>query len=52
MHEVRPDMWLSEEGWDADKPAVPFARLPIYDHDADNTDEPSTYQDIEVKPRE
>jgi len=52
MHEVRPDMWLSEEGWDADKPGVPFSQLPIYDHDTDNADEPSTYRDIEVKPRE
>ncbi len=53
MHTLDVDMWLSEEGWDTGKPAVPFARLPIYNHDDDpNTaDDLQTYAHVDVPSR-
>ena len=48
MNTLDLDMWLSEEGWNAGKPAVLFERLPVYDHDAILADEPRTYVSIMV----
>jgi hypothetical protein len=48
MHTLDIDMWLSEEGWNAGKPAVPFDKLPVYDHDAVLADEPKTYWRVAV----
>ena len=48
MRILKPDMWLSEEGWDVGKPAVPFATLPIYNHDLPTADDPNTYADVLV----
>jgi hypothetical protein len=36
MHEIDPDMWMSDEGWDNFAPAVPFSKLPALDHDAED----------------
>ena len=46
MNTMSVDMWLSEEGWNAGKPAVSFDELPIYDHDATLADEPQTYAHV------
>jgi hypothetical protein len=51
MDTLDVDMWLSEEGWDASKPAVPFDQLPVYDHDAVLADEPKTYANVAVPER-
>lgn len=51
VNEVDLDMWLSGDQWDADKPAVPFDQLPIYDHDSDAADEPETYASVIVPAR-
>ena len=48
MNTLDLDMWLSEESWNAGKPAVLFERLPVYDHDAILADEPRTYVSIMV----
>lgn len=43
MHVLDVDVWFSEEGWDANMPAVLFGDLPIYDHNSDGRDDPETY---------
>lgn len=49
LNEINPDMWMSDEGWDSLLPVVPFARLPICDHDVEGWDEVETYAFVEVK---
>lgn len=41
---IHPDMWESDETWASYKPAVPFDKLPIFDHEGVNRDIPETYE--------
>ena len=36
MHEIQPDMWMAGDDWDAMSPAVPYEKLPPFDHDVDD----------------
>lgn len=47
--EIDPDMWISDEGWDGLNPAVPFSKLPVLDHDAENAGEIEVYKDYAPK---
>ncbi len=51
FHIVQPDCWMSEEGWNAGKPAVLFVDLPLYDHDSEVAEEPETYAHVAVLSR-
>ena len=51
MHEILPDMWMSDEGWTSTQPALCFENLPLLDHDADNCWDIETYSNISVPPK-
>ena len=45
FHRIHPDMWINRKIWEELKPTVPYDRLPVYDHDAENRDDPMTYKE-------
>jgi len=40
---IEPDMWESDETWATYKPAVPFDKLPIFEHGSEDCNKPEKY---------
>ena len=41
--EIHPDMWIEKRHWTALAPAIPFEKLPVFDHENEQAEEIEIY---------